>query len=134
MPITSKVDSGTVAAQRKINPRDYKAMLEKHPRCTDIRKMAYVYYRRTLQRAAEFGTPPVVADAERRLLLLHRAVFGYTDTLNHRLEGVGEPKRNEGPHIHGHQCEPVFVARFPPTDYKALRVDDGKKHKKHKKH
>ena len=134
MPMTSKVDSGVVAAQRKINPHDYKQMLEKHPRCTDIRKMAYVYYRRTLQRAAEFGTPTVVDDALRRLRLLDRAVNGYADTLGYRLADVEEPTRREGPHVHGQQCKPVFVARFPPTDYKALRIDDGKKHKKNKKH
>lgn len=127
MPKMSKVDFGAVAAQRKINLHDYKAMLKKHPRCTDITKAAYERYRRVLLRAAEFGTPTVADDALRRLRLLDRAVNGYADILGYRLADVEEPTRREGPHVHGQQCKPVLVARFPPTDHKALRIDDDKK-------
>lgn len=132
MPKMPKLDDGVIAPQRKIDPRDYRKMLKKHPRCTDIRKMEYVYYRRALLRAAEFGTPTVVDDAERRLRLLARAAAGYARPLCYRLADVEVPTRKDGPHIHGQRCEPVFVARFPPTDYKALRIDEGKK--KREKH
>lgn len=132
MPKISKVDDGAVAAQRKINPHDFREMLKQHPRCTDVRKAAYERYRRVLLRAAKYGTPTVEDDAKRRLRLLDRAVNGYADSLTYRLADVGEPTRKDGPHIHGQQCKPVFVARFPPTDSAALRIDDGKK--KHKKH
>ena len=111
---------------KKIGFTDYKTMLAKSPRCTDATTGAYRRYRHTLQRAIEHGTRAVVMDAEKRLAMLDRAVNGYDSVIRVEFKKSPEHRAYVGPHPKGQQCEPVFVARFPPTDYKALRVDEGK--------
>lgn len=125
MPNTKTLFNTAAPADGKpIGYRDYKRILEKCPRCTDIRKMAYVKYRDALKRCAEYGTDAVKARAGQRLRSLSRAVNGYTAMETKRLKQTPEHRAYVGPHPKGQQCKPVFVARFPPTDSKALRIDD----------
>ena len=133
MPRTKKLTATAAPADgKKIGYDDYKNMLAKSPRCTDPATGACRRYRHALQRAIEHGTRAVVNDAQKRLEMLDRAVNGYDSEIHVRLNKSPEHRAYVGPHPKSQQCKPVFVARFPPTDYKALRVDEGKK--KRKKH
>lgn len=113
----------------RMKPSDYKAYLRKHPRCTDPKQPGYARYRRALERAIALGTPTVVDDAERRLTLLDRAVNGYDKPKSYLLGQTPEPNRHDGPHIHGQQCKPTYIYRFPDTDSRALRVDEKRNRK-----
>ena len=133
MPRTKKLIATAAPADgEKIGFADYKNMLAKSPRCTDPATDAYRRYHHTLQRAIEHGTRAVVMDAQKRLTMLDRAVNGYESVIRVQFRKSPEHRAYVGPHPKGQQCKPVFVARFPPTDYKALRVDEGKK--KREKH
>ena len=133
MPRTKKLTATAAPADgKRIGFNDYKKMLVKSPRCTDPTTDACKRYRHTLQRAIEHGTRAVIADAQKRLTMLDRAVNGYGSQIRVQFKKSPEHRAYVGPHPKGQQCKPVFVARFPPTDYKALRVDEGKeKREKH---
>lgn len=133
MPRTKKLIATAAPADgKRIGYDDYRKMLAKSPRCTDATADAYRRYRHVLQRAIEHGTRAVVLDAQKRLAMLDRAVNGYDSAIRVQLKKSPEHRAYVGPHPKGQRCEPVFVARFPPTDSKALRIDDGKK--KREKH
>ena len=136
MPRTKKLTATAAPADgKKIGFADYKKMLAKSPRCTDPATDTYRRYHHVLQRAIEHGTRAVVDDAKKRLTMLDRAVNGYDSEICTKLKKSPEHRAYVGPHPKGQQCKPVFVARFPSTDYKALRVDEGeKKRKKREKH
>lgn len=128
MPKTKKLTATAAPGDGgQIYYHDYKRMLAKNPRCTDATTTAYKRYRHTLQRAIEHGTRSVAADAKKRLTSLDRAVNGYETMTATTLKKTAERRAFVGPHVKGQQCKPVFVARFPPTDYKALLIDDDKK-------
>ena len=131
MPRTKKLTATAAPADgKRISFTDYKKMLVKSPRCTDATTDACRRYRHALQRAIEHGTRAVVADAKKRLKMLDRAVNGYESEIHTQLKKSPEHRAYVGPHPKGQQCKPVFVARFPPTDYKALRIDEGKEKRK----